>query len=90
MLKGIAIKDAVVSTQVPIIERMMHKLCDVTDANQTPRVLIVAIQLPSGGVEIIQNTQHIATKVRYYHDAYTPDGQHKNGAGIQILDFMLI
>lgn len=90
MLDGIQIKRVETPKQEKIIDSMMDKLCDILEAGQTPQLIVVALQLPSGAVEVIQNAQQIPSKVKYYYDSYTSEGQHKNGAGIQILDYMLI
>lgn len=91
MLESIKNKEVTQTVQLEsIISRMTEKLCDLLDSNKVPTVLVVAIKLPTGAIEIIQNTQEIPSKVKYYHDMYTATGKHKNCADICMVDFLLV
>lgn len=76
--------------KLPIIKMMQDRLHQLTVQHIIPRVIVVIIQLPTGAIEVIQNSEQIESKVAYYGKAYDTYGLHNSGAGIQILDFILV
>jgi hypothetical protein len=55
-----------------------------------PQIISVAVQLPSGAIEVITNTQDIFTKINYYVDTYDENFRLKHNTAIQILGYMLV
>jgi hypothetical protein len=52
--------------------------------------LVVAVNLPTGAVEIITNTSQLASKIEYYKNAYDDNFCLKNNPAIQIVGYMLV
>lgn len=55
-----------------------------------PKYLIVAVQLPTGAIEIITNTDQIGSKAEYYKNAYDDDFCLKANPQIKIINYMLV
>lgn len=53
-------------------------------------VLVIAVMLPTGAIEIITNYQHINSKIRYILDNYDEHLQLKANNDIKILDFIIL
>jgi hypothetical protein len=56
----------------------------------TPRILIIAVKLPTGAIEVITNTQELESKIDYYMSAYDWDFKLKANPDIEVVNFMLI
>lgn len=56
----------------------------------TPQLLVTVVQLPTGALEVIQNTQQLDTKITYLSDAYDDDFKLNNNPNVRIVDFILI
>lgn len=54
------------------------------------KYLIVAVQLPTGAIEVINNFEDIAQKVDYYMSAYNENFELKANPKVKIVDFMII
>jgi len=67
-------------------EAFINEYYDMDDCN----ALVVAIQLPTGAVEIITNTVQINTKIEYYDKAYDNDLCLKANPAIKIIDWMMV
>lgn len=63
---------------------------EAEEKEKTAQMLIVAIKLPTGAIEIITNTAKIATKVDYYNTAYDEEFRLKNNANVRIVGFMFV
>ena len=57
---------------------------------RTPLVLVVAVKLPSGAIEVITNTQNIEEKLKYYYEAYDDDFRLKTNTVIKVVGFMVV
>jgi hypothetical protein len=68
-------------------ERFMNE-CETREEDL--KYLIVAIQLPTGAVEIITNTEHIGSKAEYYKNAYDENFCLKANSSIKIINYMLV
>lgn len=53
-------------------------------------MLIAAIKLPTGAVELITNTALIPTKIDYYNTAYDEEFRLKANPNVQIVGFMFV
>lgn len=55
-----------------------------------PRVLTVAVKLPSGAIEVITNTEDTGSKALYYLKAYDDDFKLMNNNEVQIVGYMIV
>lgn len=55
-----------------------------------PRVITVSVELPSGAVEIITNTQHIEDKILYYMENYDGNFRLVHNPNVKIIGFMIV
>lgn len=53
-------------------------------------MLIAAVKLPTGAVEVITNTALIPTKIDYYNTAYDEEFKLKANPNVQIVGFMFV
>lgn len=54
------------------------------------RAIVVAIQLPSGAVEIITNYEDLENKYMYYLETYDSDMIMYKNRSIRILDWIIL
>lgn len=52
--------------------------------------MIVIVQLPTGALEMIANTQNFEEKLDYYLNAYTEDLCLKNNPQIMIIKYLFV
>jgi hypothetical protein len=55
-----------------------------------PQLLVAAVKLPTGAIEVITNTQDLQSKIDYYLNAYDDDFRLKVNPNVQIVNYMLI
>ena len=60
-----------------------------TSHNHNPKVLVTAVELPTGAIEIITNTEAIPEKIEYIKENYNKDFVHANGQ-VKIVGYMLV
>lgn len=58
--------------------------------NMTPKCIVVAVQLPTGAIEVITNSEEVDTWIDYYLNAYDKEFKLKNNPGVQIVSFMIV
>lgn len=63
---------------------------EAEEKGNTAKMLIAAVKLPTGAVEIITNTAKIATKVDYYNTAYDEEFRLKSNPNVRIVGFMFV
>ena len=71
---------------------MLSKMNFVQDYSEKVRVraIVVAIQLPSGAVEIITNYEDLENKYMYYLETYDSDLVMYKNENIRIIDWMIL
>lgn len=71
---------------------MFSKMNFVQDYSEKVRVraIVVAIQLPSGAVEIITNYEDLENKYMYYLETYDSDMVMYKNENIRIIDWMIL
>lgn len=71
---------------------MSSKHTFVEDYNKQVRVraIVVAIQLPSGAVEIITNYEDLENKYMYYMETYDENMVMYKNENIRIIDWMIV
>jgi hypothetical protein len=55
-----------------------------------PQVLVTAVKLPTGAIEVITNTQNLPEKIKYLIEAYDIDFKLIANPNVQIVGYMLI
>ena len=65
-------------------------LQEAEEKEKTAQMLIAAVKLPTGAVEVITNTALIPTKVNYYNNAYDEEFKLKTNPNVQIIGFMFV
>lgn len=55
-----------------------------------PKVLVVAVKLPTGAIETIQNTQELESKIKYYCESYDMEFKLIANPVIEIVGFMIV
>lgn len=60
------------------------------EKKETAQMLIAAVKLPTGAIEVITNTALIPTKVDYYKNAYNEEFRLKTNSNVQIVGFMFV
>ena len=71
---------------------MFSKMNFVQDYSEKVKVraIVVAIQLPSGAVEIITNYEDLENKYMYYLETYDSDMVMYKNENIRIIDWMIL
>jgi hypothetical protein len=57
---------------------------------EEPKLLTVAVRLPNGALETINNTQNLKEKIQYYIAQYDDEFRLKAHSQIQIQAFILL
>lgn len=65
-------------------------LQEAEEKKATAQMLIAAVKLPTGAIEVITNTALIPTKVDYYKNAYNEEFKLKTNPNVQIMGFMFV
>jgi hypothetical protein len=68
-------------------ERFVSELNNGVDGAQ---LIVVAVQLPTGAVETITNTQYIPEKLGYYLKAYDEQFRLKANPDVKIVGYMIV
>jgi len=55
-----------------------------------PKLITVAVKLPSGAIETITNTEDTVTKALYYTDNYDEEFRLKHNNDVQIVGYMIV
>lgn len=65
-------------------------IIDVRQLRSTPKVLTVAVELPSGAIEVITNTEGLQEKFEWYTTKYDEDFKLIANPVIRIVGYMLV
>jgi hypothetical protein len=55
-----------------------------------PEVLVTAVQLPTGAIEVITNASKIGAKIEYLMEAYDDNFALKVNPSVKIVGYMLV
>ena len=55
-----------------------------------PKAVVVAVELPTGAIEIITNTEKTGAKLEYYIDAYNDEFKLKANPEVKIVEYMIV
>jgi hypothetical protein len=75
-----------VENKVALKEEFVAKMKEVG----VPVIISVAVQLPSGAIEVITNTQDTVTKALYYTDMYDEEFRLKVNPKVRVIGFMVV
>lgn len=71
-------------------EEFVNEANSLKSHGAAPKVLTVAVELPSGAVEVITNTEETESKIDYYLENYDSDFRLIANDKIQIVGFMIV
>ncbi|WP_078428776.1 hypothetical protein [Alkalihalobacterium alkalinitrilicum] len=72
------------------MKTLKQRFIDETKSKGGLRLLVVAVQLPSGAIETITNTENIVDKVGYYWNAYDDEFRLKVNPDVRIVGYMIV
>jgi len=69
---------------------LKEQLIAVAETIKEPRVLVVAVELPTGAIEIITNTTNIDVKLEYYTTMYDDEFRLRANPKVRIVGAMIV
>lgn len=69
---------------------LKEQLLAVAETIKEPKVLVVAVQLPTGAIEIITNTSNIDSKLEYYTTMYDDEFRLRANSKVRIVGAMIV
>ena len=69
---------------------LKEQLLAVAETIKEPNVLVVAVQLPTGAIEIITNTTNIDAKLEYYTTMYDDEFRLLTNPKVRIVGAMIV
>jgi hypothetical protein len=69
---------------------LKEQLLAVAETIKEPKVLVVAVELPTGAIEIITNTSNIDSKLEYYTTMYDDDFRLLTNPKVRIVGAMIV
>jgi len=69
---------------------LKEQLIAVAETIKEPRVLVVAVELPTGAIEIITNTTNIDAKLEYYTTMYDDEFRLRANPKVRIVGAMIV
>ncbi|PAV30308.1 hypothetical protein CIL05_07510 [Virgibacillus profundi] len=69
---------------------LKEKFIEEMKVASIPKLITVAVKLPSGAIETITNTEDTVTKALYYTDKYDEEFRLKHNTDVQIVGYMIV
>jgi hypothetical protein len=69
---------------------LKEQLLVVAETIKEPRVLVVAVELPTGAIEIITNTSNIDSKLEYYTTMYDDEFRLRANPKVRVIGAMIV
>lgn len=69
---------------------LKEQLLAVAETIEEPKALVVAVELPTGAIEIITNTSNIDTKLEYYTTMYDDEFRLLTNPNVRIVGAMIV
>ena len=69
---------------------LKEQLLAVAETIEEPKVLVVAVELPTGAIEIITNTSNIDAKLEYYTTMYDDEFRLRTNPKVRIVGAMIV
>lgn len=69
---------------------LKEQLLAVAETIKEPRALVVAVELPTGAIEIITNTSNIDSKLEYYTTMYDDEFRLRANPKVRIVGAMIV
>ena len=69
---------------------LKEQLLAVAETIEEPKVLVVAVELPTGAIELITNTSNIDSKLEYYTTMYDDEFRLLTNPKVRVVGAMII
>lgn len=69
---------------------LKEQLIAVAETIKEPKVLVVAVQLPTDAIEIITNTTNIDAKLEYYAAMYDDEFRLRANPKVRVIGAMIV
>ena len=69
---------------------LKEQLLTVAETIEEPRALVVAVELPTGSLELIANTSNIDSKLKYYTTMYDDEFRLRANPKVRIIGAMIV
>lgn len=69
---------------------LKEQLMAVAETIKEPKALVVAVELPTGAIEIITNTTNIDAKLEYYATMYDDEFRLLSNPKVRIVGAMIV
>ena len=69
---------------------LKEHLSAVAETTGDPRALVVAVELPTGSLELITNTSNIDSKLEYYTTMYDDEFRLRANPKVRIVGAMIV
>lgn len=69
---------------------LKEQLMAVAETIEEPKVLVVAVELPTGAIEIITNTTNIDAKLEYYTTMYDDEFRLRANPKVRVVGAMIV
>ena len=69
---------------------LKEQLLAVAETIKEPKVLVVAVELPTGAIELITNTTNIDSKLEYYTTMYDDEFRLLTNPKVRVVGAMIV
>ena len=69
---------------------LKEQLLAVAETIEEPKALVVAVELPTGAIELITNTSNIDSKLEYYTTMYDDEFRLLTNPKVRIVGAMIV
>lgn len=69
---------------------LKEQLLAVAETIEEPKVLVVAVELPTGAIEIIADASNIDSKLKYYTTMYDDEFRLRANPKVKIVGAMIV
>jgi len=69
---------------------LKEQLMAVAETIEEPKVLVVAVELPTGAIELITNTSNIDSKLEYYTTMYDDEFRLLTNPKVRVVGAMIV
>ncbi|AIQ63902.1 hypothetical protein PSTEL_13235 [Paenibacillus stellifer] len=72
------------------MRELRERFMSETESTNNLSILVTAVMLPTGAIEIITNSFRLDEKIKYLREAYDDDFKLKANAAVKIVGYMLV
>lgn len=69
---------------------LKEQLLAVAETIEEPKVLVIAVELPTGAIELITNTTNIDSKLEYYTTMYDDEFRLLTNPKVRVVGAMIV